>query len=128
MPPNTLRLHTEVRDVKSAGPKVLWAVAAETTSAGGWRIFLSPPVPCLNCGGGDSVVSPSIVKNFNLSHILWQHSFLSFGNFTELNRTVNCMVLKARLVLQRQAPCHDEFRGPWSDDVRQVALETTTKS
>ncbi|GFW38774.1 hypothetical protein TNCV_3881411 [Trichonephila clavipes] len=25
----------------------------ETTCAGGWRIFPSPPVPYLNCGGGD---------------------------------------------------------------------------
>ncbi|GFX89064.1 hypothetical protein TNCV_2853631 [Trichonephila clavipes] len=27
--------------VKSVGPKVLWAVSAETTEAGGWSIFLS---------------------------------------------------------------------------------------
>ncbi|GFU42823.1 uncharacterized protein TNCV_3140061 [Trichonephila clavipes] len=53
MPPNTFRVHTEYMLVKSVGPKVLWAVAAETTSAGGWRIFPSPPVPRLNCGGGD---------------------------------------------------------------------------
>ncbi|GFU92323.1 uncharacterized protein TNCV_1339041 [Trichonephila clavipes] len=38
-------------------------------------------------------------------------------------RTVTCMVLKAKVLL---APCHDEFRGPRSDYVRQVALETTT--
>ncbi|GFW37934.1 craniofacial development protein 2 [Trichonephila clavipes] len=53
MPPNTLRVHTEYVLVKSVGSKVFWAVTAETTGAGGWRIFLSPPVPCLNCGGGD---------------------------------------------------------------------------
>ncbi|GFY11575.1 hypothetical protein TNCV_4230441 [Trichonephila clavipes] len=35
----------------------------------------------------NAVVSSSVVKS-NLSHRLWQHSFLSFGNFTELNRTV----------------------------------------
>ncbi|GFU42744.1 uncharacterized protein TNCV_3139421 [Trichonephila clavipes] len=52
MPPNTLRVYTEYVLVKSVGPKVLWMVAAETKNAGGWRIFLSPPVPCLNCGGG----------------------------------------------------------------------------
>ncbi|GFV53835.1 hypothetical protein TNCV_4208861 [Trichonephila clavipes] len=34
----------------SAGLKVLWVVTAKTTSAGGWRIFPYPPVPCLNCG------------------------------------------------------------------------------
>ncbi|GFX80177.1 uncharacterized protein TNCV_2108211 [Trichonephila clavipes] len=53
MPPITLRVHTEYVLVKSVGAKVLWAVAAETTGAGDWRIFPSPPVPCLNCGGGD---------------------------------------------------------------------------
>ncbi|GFV88432.1 uncharacterized protein TNCV_1242451 [Trichonephila clavipes] len=53
MPPNTLRVHTEYVLVKSVGPKVLFTVAAETTSAGSWRIFPSPPVLCLNCGGGD---------------------------------------------------------------------------
>ncbi|GFX20440.1 hypothetical protein TNCV_3487981 [Trichonephila clavipes] len=37
--------------VKSVGPKVLWANADETSSAGDWRIFPSPSVPCLNCGG-----------------------------------------------------------------------------
>ncbi|GFV90137.1 hypothetical protein TNCV_4378531 [Trichonephila clavipes] len=52
MPPNTLREHTECVLVKSVGPKVLWVVAAETTGAGGWKMFLSPPVPCLNCGDG----------------------------------------------------------------------------
>ncbi|GFV37693.1 hypothetical protein TNCV_2708081 [Trichonephila clavipes] len=38
--------------VKSVGSKVLRAVAVETTSTGDWRIFPSPPVPCLNFGGG----------------------------------------------------------------------------
>ncbi|GFX91883.1 uncharacterized protein TNCV_3577131 [Trichonephila clavipes] len=53
MPQNTLRVHTEYVLVKSLGPKVLWAVAAETTSAEDWRIFPCPPAPCLNCGDGD---------------------------------------------------------------------------
>ncbi|GFY04332.1 hypothetical protein TNCV_4414201 [Trichonephila clavipes] len=52
MPPNTLRVHTEYVFVL-VGAKVLWVVAAETMSAGRWRIFRSPPVPCLTCGGGD---------------------------------------------------------------------------
>ncbi|GFU29192.1 hypothetical protein TNCV_278091 [Trichonephila clavipes] len=39
--------------VKLVGPKVLWVVAAKTTATGGWKIFPSPTVPCLNCGGGD---------------------------------------------------------------------------
>ncbi|GFY15930.1 uncharacterized protein TNCV_1285751 [Trichonephila clavipes] len=54
MPPNTLRVHMEYMLIKSVGPKVLWAVVAGTTGAGGWRIFPFPPVPCLNCGGGDT--------------------------------------------------------------------------
>ncbi|GFV45113.1 RNase H domain-containing protein [Trichonephila clavipes] len=54
------------------------------------------------------VVSPSIVP---------------LGNFAELNRTVTRMVLKTN---DRRTPCHDEFCGPRSDYVRQVALETTT--
>ncbi|GFV30238.1 hypothetical protein TNCV_97141 [Trichonephila clavipes] len=53
------------------------------------------------------VVSPSIVPS---------------GNFVELNRTVICMVLKAN-DRRTSCPCNDEFRGPRSDYVRQVALE-----
>ncbi|GFW03930.1 hypothetical protein TNCV_2050461 [Trichonephila clavipes] len=53
------------------------------------------------------VMSPSIVPS---------------GNFAELNRTVTCMVLKAN-DRRTSCPCHDEFRGPRSDYVRQVALE-----
>ncbi|GFT28130.1 hypothetical protein TNCV_645111 [Trichonephila clavipes] len=56
------------------------------------------------------VVSPSIVPS---------------GNFAELNRTITCMVLKAN-DRRTSSPCHSEFRGPRSDYVRQVALETTT--
>ncbi|GFT26618.1 transposable element Tc1 transposase [Trichonephila clavipes] len=54
MPPNTFRVHTENVLIKSVGSKVLWAAAAETTSAGDWRIFSTPPVPCLSCGSGDT--------------------------------------------------------------------------
>ncbi|GFY26832.1 histone-lysine N-methyltransferase SETMAR-like [Trichonephila clavipes] len=49
------------------------------------------------------VVSPSIVPS---------------RNFVELNRTVTCMVLKAN-DRRTSCPCHDEFRGPRSDCVRQ---------
>ncbi|GFV83669.1 hypothetical protein TNCV_3612431 [Trichonephila clavipes] len=38
------------------------------------------------------------------------------GVSPSLNRTVTCFM----------CPCHDEFRGPRSDYVRQVALATTT--
>ncbi|GFW72435.1 probable aminopeptidase NPEPL1 [Trichonephila clavipes] len=59
---------------------------------------------CRNCGGGDRVVSPSIVP--------WEVSL-------SLNRTVTCMVLKAN-DRRTSCPCHDEFRGPRSDYVRQL--------
>ncbi|GFS64887.1 uncharacterized protein TNCV_2000891 [Trichonephila clavipes] len=66
---------------------------------------------CRNCGGGDrgrvAIYRP-------------------FGEvFLSLNRTVTCMVLKAN-DRRTSCPCHDEFRGPRSDYVRQVALVTTT--
>ncbi|GFW93837.1 transposable element Tc3 transposase [Trichonephila clavipes] len=65
----------------------------------------------INCGGGDrgrvAIYRP-------------------FGEVSlSLNRTVTCMVLKAN-DRRTSCPCHDEFRGPRSDYVRQVALATTT--
>ncbi|GFW25498.1 uncharacterized protein TNCV_3722261 [Trichonephila clavipes] len=65
-----------------------------------------------NCGGGDrgrvAIYRP-------------------FGEVSlSLNRTVTCMVLKAN-DRRTSCPCHDEFRGPRSDYVRQVALATTTQ-
>ncbi|GFT61649.1 hypothetical protein TNCV_4050381 [Trichonephila clavipes] len=53
------------------------------------------------------VVSPSIVPS---------------GNFAELNHTVTSMVLKAN-DRRTSCPCHDEFYGPRSEYIRQVALE-----
>ncbi|GFX09303.1 hypothetical protein TNCV_1887161 [Trichonephila clavipes] len=70
-----------------------------------------------------SVESSSIVKKSDLSHSLWKHSFFIFENFTDLNRTVTCIRPTAGVHL---APCHDEFRGPRSVSVNQVALATTT--
>ncbi|GFW84861.1 DDE_3 domain-containing protein [Trichonephila clavipes] len=66
---------------------------------------------CRNCGGGDrgrvAIYRP-------------------FGEVSlSLNRTVTCMVLKAN-DRRTSCPCYDEFRGPRSDYVRQVALATTT--
>ncbi|GFW28350.1 uncharacterized protein TNCV_4640151 [Trichonephila clavipes] len=66
---------------------------------------------CRNCGGGDRggvTIVPS-------------------GNFAELNRTVTCMVLKAN-DSRTSCPCHDEFRGPRSDYVRQVASENNNNN
>ncbi|GFU61755.1 uncharacterized protein TNCV_4612321 [Trichonephila clavipes] len=59
---------------------------------------------CRNCGGGDrgrvAIYRP-------------------FGEVSlSLNRTVTCMVLKAN-DRRTSSPCHDEFRGPRSDYVRQ---------
>ncbi|GFV50817.1 uncharacterized protein TNCV_4237721 [Trichonephila clavipes] len=67
---------------------------------------------CRNCGGGDrgrvAIYRP-------------------FGEVSlSLNRTVTCMVLKAN-DRRTSCPCHDEFRGPRSDYVRQVVLATTTE-
>ncbi|GFX62780.1 uncharacterized protein TNCV_3351061 [Trichonephila clavipes] len=66
---------------------------------------------CRNCGGGDRG-RVAIYRPFGE---------VSLG----LNRTVTCMVLKAN-DRRTSCPCHDEFRGPRSDYVRQVALATTT--
>ncbi|GFW27520.1 uncharacterized protein TNCV_163601 [Trichonephila clavipes] len=70
-----------------------------------------PKFTCRNCGGGDrgrvAIYRP-------------------FGEVSlSLKRTVTCMVLKAN-DRRTSCLCHDEFRGPRSDYVRQVALATTT--
>ncbi|GFU98452.1 hypothetical protein TNCV_3652831 [Trichonephila clavipes] len=80
MPPNTLRVHTDL-------PAEIVEMEIE-------------------------VVSPSIVPS---------------GNFAELNRTVTCMVLKAN-DKRTSCPCHDEFHGPRSDYVRQVASENSNNN
>ncbi|GFU13391.1 uncharacterized protein TNCV_698211 [Trichonephila clavipes] len=67
-----------------------------------------PPLQftCRNCGGGDrgrvAIYRP-------------------FGKALSLNRTVTCMVLKAN-DRRTSCPCHDEFRGPCSDYVRQITM------
>ncbi|GFW81673.1 uncharacterized protein TNCV_2883471 [Trichonephila clavipes] len=71
----------------------------------------SPRFTCRNCGGEDR-------GRFAI--------YRPFGEVSlSLNRTVTCMVLKAN-DRRTSCPCHDEFRGPRSDYVRQVALATTT--
>ncbi|GFV92069.1 uncharacterized protein TNCV_1895051 [Trichonephila clavipes] len=67
---------------------------------------------CRNCGGGDrgrvAIYRP-------------------FGEVSlSLNRTVTCMVLKAN-DRRTSCPCHDEFRGPRSDYVRQVVHQQSTR-
>ncbi|GFU70863.1 hypothetical protein TNCV_1005431 [Trichonephila clavipes] len=48
-------------------------------------------------------------------------SIVPSGNFAELNRTVPCRVPSVLL-----DPCHDEFRGPRSDYVRQHLIPSAT--
>ncbi|GFT19702.1 DUF4371 domain-containing protein [Trichonephila clavipes] len=58
---------------------------------------------CRNCGGRGRVAI-----------------YRPFGEVSlSLNRTVTCMVLKAN-DRRTSCPCHDEFRGPRSDYVRQT--------
>ncbi|GFW77572.1 uncharacterized protein TNCV_2499641 [Trichonephila clavipes] len=72
-----------------------------------WWHAAVPKFTCRNCGGGDrgrvALYRP-------------------FGEVSlSLNRTVTCMVLKANDRCT-SCPCHDEFRGPRSDYVRQAAV------
>ncbi|GFU99583.1 uncharacterized protein TNCV_4083041 [Trichonephila clavipes] len=92
MPPNTLRVHTEYVLVKSVGPKVLWA---ESRVQGTGEYF--PPLPVKVEIGGVAIHRP-------------------FGEFRRANSY--CHLYGTQCL----APCHDEFRGPCSDYVRQVAL------
>ncbi|GFX20250.1 uncharacterized protein TNCV_1438091 [Trichonephila clavipes] len=92
MPPNTLLVHTEYVLVKSVGPKVLWA---EITSAGNWRICLSPSVSCLNFGGGDR----------------WCRHLSSLWEFYRAKSYCHLYGDQG----QHLIAYHDEFRGPRSD-------------
>ncbi|GFV58063.1 mariner Mos1 transposase [Trichonephila clavipes] len=70
-----------------------------------YYMSFSNPFTCRNCGGGDrgrvAIYRP-------------------FGEVSlSLNRTVTCMVLKVN-DRRTSCPCHDEFRGPRSDYVRQA--------
>ncbi|GFU99663.1 hypothetical protein TNCV_4083841 [Trichonephila clavipes] len=57
------------------------------------------------------MVAPSIVMFYG-----------AFGNFNEINRTVTCMVFKAKANDRcTSSHCYDEFRGSRSDYVRQKA-------
>ncbi|GFW31101.1 uncharacterized protein TNCV_2576831 [Trichonephila clavipes] len=116
--PNTTSLRGDTSQVLS-----YWAVGSLVVRASDSRpeglgsmldVTKYPPsahgFTCRNCGGGDrgrvAIYRP-------------------FGEVSlSLNRTVTCMVLKAN-DRRTSCPCHDEFRGPRSDYVRQVALATT---
>ncbi|PRD38273.1 UNVERIFIED_CONTAM: hypothetical protein NCL1_03966 [Trichonephila clavipes] len=107
MPLNTLRVHTEYVLVKSVGPKVLWT---ESRVQGDWRIFPSPSVPCLNCGGGDR----------------WCRHLSSLRGISHSEFVLSPVWCSRPTTGVLLALCHDEFRGLQSNYVRQVALATTT--
>ncbi|GFV15441.1 uncharacterized protein TNCV_4834671 [Trichonephila clavipes] len=88
-----------------------WTKCGEATQTVAKPELTARKFTCRNCGGGDrgrvAIYRP-------------------FGEVSlSLNRTVTCMVLKAN-DRRTSCPCHDEFRGPRSDYVRQVVLATTT--
>ncbi|GFY05041.1 uncharacterized protein TNCV_561731 [Trichonephila clavipes] len=83
------------------------------TSAGTGEYFPPLQFPCRNCGGGDRG-GVAIYRPFGEVSL-------------SLNRTVTCMVLKAN-DRRTSCPCHDEFRGPRSDYVRQVASENNNNN
>ncbi|GFV52139.1 uncharacterized protein TNCV_5070601 [Trichonephila clavipes] len=106
MPPNTLRLRMEYVHVKLVGPKVLWA---ESRVQGIGEYF--PPLQFHNKIMEVEIGAVAIYR--------------PFGNFTDLNCTVTCMGLKVNDRCT-SSQCHDGFRGPRSDCVKHVLLETTT--
>ncbi|GFS92785.1 uncharacterized protein TNCV_1161851 [Trichonephila clavipes] len=77
MPPNTLRVYTEYVLVKSVGPEVSWA---ESRVQGTGEYF--PPLQ----------FHAKIVE----VEIGGVAIYRSCGNFSELNCTVTCMMLKAK--------------------------------
>ncbi|GFW17868.1 uncharacterized protein TNCV_1134681 [Trichonephila clavipes] len=77
MPPNTLRVYTEYVLVKPVGPKVSWTESREQ----GTGEYSSP------------LQFHAKIVEVEIGGIAIYHPF---GNFSELNRTVTCMVLKAK--------------------------------
>ncbi|GFW69041.1 uncharacterized protein TNCV_2919391 [Trichonephila clavipes] len=105
MPPNILHVHTEYVLVKSVSPKVLWA---ESRVQGTGEYF--PPLQF-----------HAKIVDVEIGGVAIYHPS---GNFAELIRTVTCMVPKPRpMTGVLLAPCHNEFRGPRSDYLRQVPLQ-----
>ncbi|GFU85593.1 transposable element Tcb1 transposase [Trichonephila clavipes] len=93
-----------IRVWRHRGERMLnsWVLHHHTDPA--WGIMFT----CRNCGGADrgrvAIYRP-------------------FGEVSlSLNRTVTCMVLKAN-DRRTSCPCHDEFRGPRSDYVRQAVFQ-----
>ncbi|GFS92793.1 uncharacterized protein TNCV_1161921 [Trichonephila clavipes] len=80
VPPNSLRVNTEYILVKSVGPKVLWA---ESRVRGTAENF------------------PPLQYHAKIVEIDGGAIYRPFENFTELNLTVPCMVLKAKATERR---------------------------
>ncbi|GFV69985.1 hypothetical protein TNCV_249001 [Trichonephila clavipes] len=76
MPLNTLQVHTELLLVKSVGPKVLWAESRVQRS-----VEYFPPLQF-----------HAQIEEVQIGGVAIYHPF---GNFSVLNRTVICMMLKA---------------------------------
>ncbi|GFT87850.1 uncharacterized protein TNCV_799561 [Trichonephila clavipes] len=108
MPPNTLRVRTEYALVKSVRPKVSWAESrVQETGEYFPPLQFHTKIVAVEIGGAAI--------------------YRSFENFSKLNRTV--LVWWPRpMTGVLLASCHDEFLGPRSDCVIQVALETTLKN
>ncbi|GFW04854.1 uncharacterized protein TNCV_4880891 [Trichonephila clavipes] len=83
------------------GLNVLWA---KSRVQGDWRIFPSPSVPCLNCGGRDR----------------WCHHLSSLQEISLSQFVLSPVWCSRPMTGVLLAPCHDEFRGSRSDYVRQV--------
>ncbi|GFT97943.1 hypothetical protein TNCV_2168341 [Trichonephila clavipes] len=79
-------------------------------SAGDWRIF--PPLQ-----------SHAEIVEVEIGGVVIYRPFGEFRRAKIVLSLVWCSRPTTGVLL---APCHDEFRGPRSDYVRQVALETTT--
>ncbi|GFV68962.1 hypothetical protein TNCV_3988791 [Trichonephila clavipes] len=79
-----------------------------------------------SCRGAISLAEIMEVEIEVVSQKLWrwryESSIVPSGVSQSLNRTVTCMVLKAN-DRRTSCPCHDEFRGPRSDYVRQTGNE-----
>ncbi|GFV69484.1 uncharacterized protein TNCV_2778991 [Trichonephila clavipes] len=108
MPPNTLRVNTEYVLLKSVGQKVLWA---ESRVQGTGDYF--PPLQFHVKVGEVEIDGVSIYHLFGEFHRAnsYCHPYGAQGQ----DSTVGVL----------PAPCQDEFRGPRSDYVRQMAIDRT---
>ncbi|GFU27901.1 uncharacterized protein TNCV_450001 [Trichonephila clavipes] len=124
MPINTLRVHMENVLVKSVGSKVLW-VESRVQMTGEYfpPIQFHGKIVEVEIGGG------AIYRPFG--EFLRAKSYCHFSNIYCIYSWIREQqpVWSSRPTTTTGVlltPCHDEFHGPRSDYVRQVALVTTT--